>query len=101
MYCFLGYYDICYVGGEVRHPERVIPRAILYSVLAVAAIYTLMTLSVIAVVPWREAIHSRFIVAEFMHRPYGGWAGAAVTVLILWCAFASVFALTLGYSRIP
>jgi len=101
MYCFLGYYDICYVGGEVRNPERVIPRAILYSVLAVAAIYTLMTLSVIAVVPWREAIHSRFIVAEFIDRLYGGRAGSLVTLLILWCAFASVFALTLGYSRIP
>ncbi len=101
MYCFLGYYDICYVGGEVRRPERVIPRAILYSVPAVAAVYTLMTLSVIAVVPWREALHSRFIVAEFMRRLYGDWAGAAVTGLILWCAFASVFALTLGYSRIP
>lgn len=101
MYCFLGYYDICYVAGEVRRPERVIPRAILFSVLAVAAIYSLMTLSVIAVVPWREAIHSRFVVAEFMQRIYGGWAGAAVTVLILWSAFASVFALTLGYSRIP
>ncbi|MGC8792768.1 MAG: APC family permease [Bryobacteraceae bacterium] len=101
MYCFLGYYDICYVAGEVRDPVRVIPRAILYSVLAVAVIYTLMTLAVIAVVPWREAIQSRFVVAECMRRLYGSWAGAAVTVLILWCAFASVFALTLGYSRIP
>ena len=25
MYDFLGYYDICYVGGEVRRPEYVIP----------------------------------------------------------------------------
>ncbi len=101
MYCFLGYYDICYVGGEVRNPERVIPRAILYSVLAVAAIYSLMTLCIIAVVPWREAMESKFIVAEFMGRLYGPWAGGLVTVLILWSAFASVFALTLGYSRIP
>lgn len=101
MYCFLGYYDICYVGGEVREPERVIPRAILYSVLAVAVIYFLLTLCVIAVVPWREAIQSKFIVAEFMARVYGPWAGSLITVLILWSAFASVFALTLGYSRIP
>ena len=101
MYCFLGYYDICYVGGEVREPERVMPRAIIYSVLAVAAIYSLMTLCIIAVVPWREAMASKFIVAEFMQRLYGNWAGGVVTVLILWSALASVFALTLGYSRIP
>ena len=47
MYDFMGYYDICYVGGEVRNPERVIPRSIIFSVLAVAAIYSLMNLSII------------------------------------------------------
>jgi amino acid transporter len=101
MYCFLGYNDICYLAGEVRQPERVIPRAIIYSVIAVALIYSLMTLCVMAVIPWRQAMQSKFIVAQFMETLYGGWAGSAVTVMILWAAFASVFALLLGYSRIP
>jgi len=43
----LGYYDICYVGGEVRNPERVIPRSIIYSVIGIASIYLLTTLSII------------------------------------------------------
>ncbi|HKW96108.1 MAG TPA: APC family permease [Bryobacteraceae bacterium] len=101
MYDFLGYYDICYVGGEVRNPERVIPRAIIYSVLGVALIYTLTNLSMIAVVPWREAMQSKFIASEFMEKLYGTHAASVVTVLVLWTAFASVFALLLGYSRIP
>jgi basic amino acid/polyamine antiporter, APA family len=101
MYDFMGYYDICYVGGEVRQPERVIPRSIIYSVLAVAAIYALMNLSIIAVVPWREAMSSKFIAAQFIEKLYGTRAASVVTVLVLWTAFASVFALLLGYSRIP
>jgi amino acid transporter len=101
MYDFMGYYDICYVGGEVREPARVIPRSIIISVLAVAAIYALMNLSIIAVVPWREAMQSKFIAAEFIERLYGPRAASAVTVLVLWTAFASVFALLFGYSRIP
>ena len=101
MYDFMGYYDICYVGGEVRNPARVIPRSIVYSVLAVAAIYSLMNLSIIAVVPWREAMQSKFIAAQFIEKLYGTRAASAVTVLVLWTAFASVFALLLGYSRIP
>ncbi len=101
MYDYMGYYDICYVGGEVRDPERVIPRSILYSVLAVAAIYALMNLSIIAVVPWREAVNSKFIAAQFMEKLYGPATASIVTVLVLWTAFASVFALLLGYSRIP
>lgn len=101
MYDFLGYYDICYVGGEVRNPERVIPRAIIMSVLFVAVIYSVMNLSIIGVVPWREAMQSPFIAAEFMERIYGPWAGGLITVMILWTSVASVFALMLGYSRIP
>jgi len=101
MYDFMGYYDICYVGGEVRNPERVIPRSIIYSVLAVAAIYLLCNLSIIAVVPWRQALSSKFIASEFIERLYGTRAASAVTVLVLWTALASVFALLLGYSRIP
>ena len=101
MYTYLGYYDICYVGGEVRNPERVMPRAITLSVLLVALIYSLMNLCIVGTVPWREAQESRFIASEFMERIYGNWAGSAVTAMILWTGLASVFALVLGYSRIP
>jgi basic amino acid/polyamine antiporter, APA family len=101
MYDFLGYYDICYVGGEVRRPAYVIPRAILYSVVAVAVIYAVMNLAIIGVVPWREAIKSKFIGATFMEAVYGPKAAAVLTVMVLWTAFASVFALVLGYSRVP
>jgi amino acid transporter len=101
MYDLLGYYDICYVGGEVRNPERVIPRSIIYSVIGIAAIYLLTTLSIISVIPWREAMHSKFIASEFIEKLYGGKAAGLVTALVLWTAFASLFALLLGYSRIP
>jgi len=101
MYDFMGYFDICYVGGEVRNPERTIPRSILISVIVVAVIYAAMNLSKIAVVPWRDAVQSKFIASEFIERLYGTRAAGAVTILVLWTAFASVFALLFGYSRIP
>lgn len=101
MYDFMGYYDVCYVAGEVRSPERTLPRSILISVVLVAAIYAAMNLSIIAVLPWREAVQSKFIASQFIERLYGARAASAVTLLVLWTAFASVFALLFGYSRIP
>src|ERR1035438_4967735 len=101
MYNFLGYYGICFVGGEVRRPERTMPRSIVLSVLLVGAMYALMTIAIMGVVPWREAAQSKFVAARFMETLYGPWAGRAVTVLILWSAVASVFALLLAYSRVP
>jgi APA family basic amino acid/polyamine antiporter len=101
MYDYLGYYDVCYIGDEVKEPARVIPRAIVLSVIGVALIYATMNLSIIGVIPWREAIQSKYIASDFMERLHGPWAGSAVTLLICWTAFASIFALLLGYSRIP
>jgi basic amino acid/polyamine antiporter, APA family len=107
VYDYLGYYNVCYIGDEVRDPGRVIPRSILISTLAVAAIYVAVNLSVIGVVPWREFVPaeeraaSGFVVSIFMERIYGPRVAAWFTLLILWTAFSSVFALLLGYSRIP
>src|SRR5271154_3803122 len=84
MYDYMGYYGICYVAGEVRNPSRTIPLSIVWSVLAVAAIYLVMNICIIAVVPWREAMNSKFIAADFMERLYGPRAAEVLTVLILW-----------------
>ena len=56
IYDYLGYYDVCYIGDEVREPGRVIPRSILISTAAVAVIYLGINLSIIGVVPWREFV---------------------------------------------
>ena len=101
VYNYLGYYDICYIGDEVKNPAYVVPRSILYSLAVCCVGYFALHLVLIGVVPWREAIHSNFIVSEFMERLYGRSAAIVATVLILWSAFGSVFALLLGYSRIP
>ena len=104
---YLGYYDVCYIGEEVQNPGRVIPRSILLSVVGVAIIYMAINLSIIGVMPWREFVPaadhptSDFVVAIFMERLYGSAVARVFTLMILWTAFGSVFALLLGYSRIP
>jgi amino acid transporter len=107
VYDYLGYYDICYIGDEVRNPGRVIPRSIIISVVAVALIYFAINLSIIGVVPWRDFVpadskpDSDFVVSIFMQKIYGTRIATIFTGMVLWTAFGSVFALLLGYSRIP
>lgn len=108
IYDYLGYYDICYLGDEVKNPGRAIPRSVIISILAVAAIYICINLSIIGVVSWREFVPasehesvSKFVVSIFMERIYGSKIAVAFTLLVLWTGFASCFALLLGYSRIP
>jgi amino acid transporter len=107
VYDYLGYYDVCYIGDEVKDPGRVIPRSILISTVAVALIYVAINFSIIGVVPWRDFVpagahpEANFIVSTFMERIYGPHVATVFTAMILWTAFGSVFALLLGYSRVP
>src|SRR6185503_11447407 len=89
IYDYLGYYDVCYIGDEVRDPGRVIPRSILISTAAVALIYIGINLSIIGVVPWRDFVpdsahaESKFIVSIFMQQIYGPRVAAIFTLLVL------------------
>ena len=101
LYDYFGYYNVCYLAEEIRDPGRVIPRAILFSILTVAVLYIMMTASFLSVIPWREAIETHYIASVYVQILFGSAAGKLMTVLLLWIAFSSVFSLLLGYSRIP
>ena len=106
-YDYWGYYNVCFLGDEVENPTKNIPRALLLSIVIVAFLYLLMNLSILGVVPWQEMLQSGssnnklYVVSIFMQRIYGTWAANLVSGLVMWTAFASVFSLLLGYSRVP
>ncbi|HKF46722.1 MAG TPA: APC family permease [Terracidiphilus sp.] len=105
-YDYWGYYNITFLGSEVKQPERTIPRAILLSVVLVSAMYVAMNTAALPSV--REAaghaaegVARLQLVAEIARSAFGQWAGSLMAALVMWTAFASVFSLLLGYSRVP
>ncbi len=100
VYDYLGYYNICYIGDEVREPTRTIPRVIVISILAIGAIYLVMNACLISVLPMKVAMTSPSVVADYLAVLLGKRAAQWISILILWTAFASIFSLLLGYSRI-
>jgi amino acid transporter len=101
VYSYLGYYNICHLGGEIKNPSKNIPRSMFISIAGISVLYLLMNISVVSVVPWQVAKESEFVVSVFIEQVAGSNAAKVGTCLILWVAFASVFSATLGYSRIP
>jgi amino acid transporter len=102
VYSFLGYYNVCHLGGEIKRPEVNIPRSIFISVAGIAVLYLLMNISVMGVIRWQSVLEGdKYLVSAFMENIYGYKAGVIVTVLILCIAFSSLFAVVLGYSRVP
>jgi amino acid transporter len=110
-YDYWGYYNVTFLGGEVKDPARTIPKAILISIALVAALYLAMNVMVLAVVPWQTMLAQqdlaarRAIISIFMETAYGPKIGPLLgklaAVLIMFTAFAGIFSLLLGYSRIP
>jgi amino acid transporter len=106
-YDYWGAYNVCFLGAEIRDPGRTIPRAIIWSVGLVAVLYMLMNTSVLGSMPWQELVgragtEARLsIAAVVVERASGALAGRVVALLVVWTAFSSVYALLLGYSRVP
>jgi len=107
IYSYLGYYNVCHLGGEIKNPGKNIPASMFISVIGIAILYLAMNMSVSSVIPWQEIKQwqdlgqNNFVVSTFIERLYGGAAANIATLMILWVALASLFAVMLGYSRVP
>jgi len=107
IYSYLGYYNVCHLGGEIKNPGKNIPRSMFISVIGITILYMAMNVSVSSVISWQEIKMwqssgvNNFVVSTFFERLYGTLAAKIATVMILWVALASLFAVMLGYSRVP
>ncbi|MEO6722978.1 MAG: APC family permease [Ferruginibacter sp.] len=107
IYSYLGYYNVCHLGSEIKDPGKNIPRSMFISVIGIAILYMTMNISVSSVISWQEIQlwqangQNNFVVSTFIERLYGSAAAHVATVMILWVALASLFAVMLGYSRVP
>ena len=106
MYNYGGYSNVCNIGEELRTPERTLPRSIVLSIAVVVVLYVVMSTVILGMVPWQEAQQSRTIASLFITRTFadparGRIAAMVMTSLILFVTASSLYAVVLGYSRIP
>jgi len=128
IYSYLGYYNVCHLGGEITNPQKNIPKSMFISVVGIAILYLLMNLSITGVFSWQDLQHiqldkeyakindpllmqyvsstgsqcvEKYMVSVYIEKLYGSTAAVVATIMILWVALASLFAVLLGYSRVP
>lgn len=101
VYSYLGYYNVCHLGAEIKNPEKNIPRSMFISITGIAILYLLMQTSVIGVLPWQQVAASEFVVSEYFEHIYNHTVAQFATLLVLCVALASLFSVMLGYSRVP
>lgn len=101
IYSYLGYYNVCHLGAEIEKPEKNIPKSMFLSIGIISLLYIGLNTAILAVVPWQTAKDSPFIVSLFVEQILGQQAAQIATALVLIIALSSLFAVMLGYSRVP
>lgn len=100
-YSYLGYYNVCHLGAEIKDPAKNIPRSILISITGIAIFYLGMQTAILGVLPWQQVATSDFIASTYFSHIYNHAVASFATLLILMIGLASLFSAILGYSRIP
>ena len=101
IYSYLGYYNVCHLGAEIKDPAKNIPRSILISITGIVIFYLGMQTMVLGVLPWQTVAKSDFVASIYFEQIYNHSVAQVATLLILIIALASLFSAILGYSRIP
>jgi len=70
-FAFIGFEDMANVAEEVRNPKKVIPRAIILSVMISGIIYVLVSLAVVRVINWEDLSLSAAPLADVAKRGLG------------------------------
>lgn len=101
VYSYLGYYNVCHLGAEIKEPSKNIPRSIFISITGIAILYLGMQITLLGVLPWQQIASSDFVISTYFNHIYNHSVAQIATVLVLCIALASLFSVILGYSRIP
>jgi len=101
VYAYLGYYNVCHIGGEIKNPTKNIPRSILLSILFIGILYLGMQWAVAGSVPMNEIADGNApLLSILFEKVYGKHIAYVVTAVLVVVACSSLFSLMLGYSRI-
>lgn len=99
-FTFGGWWDAAKIAGEVRDPERTLPRALTLGVLAVTAVYILMSVMFIYVVPMGSAGSDETFVAQAGERVFGLAGGKILSMIVIACVLGSLAAVIMTAPRV-
>lgn len=99
LYTYDGWYGICYFGGEIRNPKRDVTRSMFGGVLAVIAIYLLVNLALIHVLPLSEIAGEELAVGKAASAIFGKYGDPVIRLLAIVSMLSTINAYTLSAPR--
>jgi len=101
MFAYLGLESATVPAGDVRDPERTIPRATLLGISAAAILYVLGTTTVMGVIPRAQLERSSSPFSDACAAMWGHWAGGLVAIAALISSLGALNGWTLLMGQVP
>src|SRR5258708_1103518 len=100
LWAYDGWGDLSFVGGEVRDPERNMPRALILGTLSVIAIYLLVNAAYLYLIPIAQMGHSPLVAADVAQLIVGQVGVGLVAMLVMLATFSTLLGSILTSPRI-
>jgi APA family basic amino acid/polyamine antiporter len=99
-FCFGGWWEAGKIAGQVRNPQRNLPIAFAAGVLVVTALYLLVSLAFVAVIPMQQIQSNTAFVAQFGQALFGSAGGRILSACVLLCVLGGLLVLSMAVPRV-
>src|SRR5262249_27217565 len=100
LWAYDGWADLSFASGEVRDPQRNLPRAIIFGTLALIALYVLTNVAYLYVLPVEAISRSPLVAADTMLALFGRVGVVFVSIFVMISSFSSLNGSMLASPRV-
>jgi basic amino acid/polyamine antiporter, APA family len=100
LWAYDGFADLSFASGEVKDPQRNLPRAIIFGTLAIIAIYVSANVAYLYMNPIDRVQSSRLVAADTMASMFGQAGASFISIVVMISTFGSLMGSMLASPRI-
>ncbi len=100
LYTYDGWYGVIYFGEEVRNPKRDVARSMIGGVLLIIAIYLIVNLAYVYVLPMSQLAGENFAAGAVANKIFGAYGDKTIRLLAILSLLSTINAYTLTAPRI-
>ncbi len=109
VYDMTGYYDVCFMGDEVKNPRKIIPLSCISTAVVIGIVYLIVYISVLGVIDWRviAPIYSDDsdedqigIMSLFYEKTINKGFAQFFTIVVVITIFGSVYSMMAGFQHL-
>lgn len=100
MWAYDGWADLTFMAGEVRDPDRTLPRALVGGTAAIVAVYLAVNAAYLFVLPVSEMPGKPLVAADAARRIFGGAGAGVVAAMVMVSAFGALNGSTMTGPRV-